>query len=414
VARAAREMAVAFAYGVGRDVDAFLFVFNLVSWPAAVWFSVLTVVLVPLAAGIQHSTPHRLPQFRAELLGFTLIAGGALWLIASVGLPLLLRSGWTGLPADTAALATRLVPVLALLLPLGLAINLLAAWTMAGGRHLNTALEAVPSMVLFVAILTWPGHGLAPLVWGLVAGFVVHALALGTSLARRGELEAPRFEWTSEHWSPFRAGFGLMLGGQALSTVTTIVDQFFAAHIGTGAIATLAYANRIVAVVLGMGATAVARATLPVFSRVQIQQPEHVRRFATRWAALLFVAGLAAVALAWPLAPWAARVVFERGAFTAADTAAVSVVLRYALSQVPFYFAGQVFVALLVSQRRYGAVAAVGCANLVVKMAANAWTTPRLGVGGLALSTSIMFAVSCTLLAVVVRRDALVRKEAWS
>ena len=34
LARAAREMAIAYRYGVGAEVDAYLFVFNLVSWPA--------------------------------------------------------------------------------------------------------------------------------------------------------------------------------------------------------------------------------------------------------------------------------------------------------------------------------------------------------------------------------------------
>ena len=62
-----------------------------------------------------------------------------------------------------------------------------------------------------------------------------------------------------------------MLAGQALISFIGIIDQFFAAPLGTGAIATLSYANRILASMLGLGATAVARATLPVFSQAQAQ-----------------------------------------------------------------------------------------------------------------------------------------------
>jgi len=39
---AAKEMAVAYQYGVSANVDAYLFVFNFISWPVGVWFTVLT------------------------------------------------------------------------------------------------------------------------------------------------------------------------------------------------------------------------------------------------------------------------------------------------------------------------------------------------------------------------------------
>ena len=46
LAGAAKEVAIAWRYGVSEEVDAYLLVLNLVSWPVGVWFSVLTVVLV--------------------------------------------------------------------------------------------------------------------------------------------------------------------------------------------------------------------------------------------------------------------------------------------------------------------------------------------------------------------------------
>src|SRR5512144_766431 len=85
LARAAREMAIAYRYGVGAEVAAYLFVFNLVSWPAGVWFSILTVVLVPLAARVQQGSSVELPLFRGELLGFTVLLGLALTFLGWLG-----------------------------------------------------------------------------------------------------------------------------------------------------------------------------------------------------------------------------------------------------------------------------------------------------------------------------------------
>ncbi len=87
LAGAAKEMAIAYRYGLSREVDAYLFVFNLVSWPIGVWFSILTVVLVPLAARMRQTDPSELPRFRSELLGFVILLGLALAL-----------AGWSGLP----------------------------------------------------------------------------------------------------------------------------------------------------------------------------------------------------------------------------------------------------------------------------------------------------------------------------
>lgn len=402
LARAAREMAIAYRYGVSAEVDAYLFVLNLISWPVGVWFSVLTVVLVPLAARIRHGASAGLPIFRAELLGLALLFGIVLAFLAWVGLPLLLRSPWTGLPSTTVTIATHMVPTLALLAPLGVLISLFSSWMLAAGRHANTLLESVPALVLLMALLLFPGGGVEPLVWSTLAGFAFHLISLAVPLVRRGEIEVPHFTRQSSQWPAFWQGFGIMLIGQILMSFIGIIDQFFAAHLGTGAIATLSYASRILALILGLGATVVSRATLPVFSRVQAQGGGQLHRVAAHWARLLFVFGVVAMVGGWWLAPWGVKLLFERGAFTAWDTKIVKEVFRYGLAQLPFYFAGLVLVSLLVSQRKYYVLSVIGAVNLAVKIAANALIVPYFGIGGLMISTSLMMGVSCLFLSVAV------------
>ena len=291
LAGAAKEMAIAYRYGLSREVDAYLFVFNLVNWPIGVWFSVLTVVLVPLAARMRQAEPSELPRFRSELLGLVIVLGLALALAGWSGLPLLLHSSWAGLPPATAAIASDMAPRLAALAPLGVIIGLFSAWMLAAGRHTNTLLESTPALVILVALFAFPGGGAEPLVWGTLVGFACHLIALAVPLRSHGELEPPRFTRRSPEWTPFWRGFGIMLAGQALMSFTGVMDQFFAAHLGPGAIATLGYSNRILTLILGLGAVAVSRATLPVFSRAQAQGEEQVHRVANHWVKILFVLG---------------------------------------------------------------------------------------------------------------------------
>src|SRR5688572_19793035 len=82
IAGAIKEVAIAARFGTSEVVDAYVLVMSLNAWPLAVWFSVLTVVIVPLAARISSEAPDHLPRFRAETLGLGLLVGLVLTALA--------------------------------------------------------------------------------------------------------------------------------------------------------------------------------------------------------------------------------------------------------------------------------------------------------------------------------------------
>ena len=391
---AAKEMVIAYRYGVSDQVDAYLFINNLISWPVSVWFSILTIVLLPLAARIRQNALAELPHFKAELFAFALVLGCDLALIFWFGLPILLRSSWLGLSTSTVSIANDITPDMVALAPLGILVSLFSAWMMSSGRHANTLLESVPALAILVALLILPSGGVEPLVWGTLAGFICHVASLAVPLAWRGEIEMPRFTSHSPQWTVFWQGFGIMLVGQTLMSFIGIVDQFFAARLDTGAIATLSYANRILALILGLGATAVSRATLPVFSRIKSQEGKQLQRIAMFWVRLMMVLGVVTLIISWWLAPWIVKLLFERGAFTARNTEAVTEVFRYGLVQIPFFFPALALVALLASQGKHSLIAIGGITNLLVKTGANYVLVPIMGINGIILATGIMYMAS--------------------
>jgi peptidoglycan biosynthesis protein MviN/MurJ (putative lipid II flippase) len=394
LAGASKEMAIAYRYGVSEAVDAYLLVFTLITWPVGVWFSVLTVVLVPLAARMRQDKAIDIAKFRAELLAFSLLLGLILALAAGLGLPALLNSSWLGLSNATRTVALNVTPSSLVLAPLGVLISLFSAWLLSAGRHVNTLLESVPALAILIAVLLLPNQGIEALVWGTVAGLFLHLISLAIPLAWRSEIEKPCFTQHSPQWSAFWQGFGIMLAGQILMSFTTLIDQFFAAHLDTGAIATLSYANRILALILGLGATAVSRATLPIFSKIQADDGGKLHKMAMRWAGILFVMGLVAMLMSWWLAPWGVKLLFERGAFTAQNTVAVTEVFRYSLVQLPFYFSGLVLVSLLASRRHHKFIAIGAGINLFVKIGANYLFIPLMGIKGIVTATAIMYMAS--------------------
>jgi peptidoglycan biosynthesis protein MviN/MurJ (putative lipid II flippase) len=404
LAGAAKEMAVAYRYGVSAEVDAYLFVFNFVNWPVGVWFAVLTVVLVPLSARIARDAPGEFPLFRAELFGHALLWGAALAVITGAGLYIMLYSPWSGLSPHTVSIAIGMAPAQALLAPLGILVSLFSAWTLAAGRHANSLLEGVPALVIITALVTLPAGGIEVLVWATVLGFLAHMLALGIPLARRAEIEAPRFTLASPYWRAFWQGFGILLAGQALMTLIGFIDLFFAARLGTGAVSVLGYANRILALLLGLGAMVASRAMLPVFSRAEAQVSAQRWRIVSGWARVLFLAGIAATLIGWQIAPWAVKILFERGAFTAHNSQGVTEVLRYGLTQLPFYFGGLVLVTYASSRRCYKLLFWPGVIGIAAKVGANLVLIPLLGVNGIAAGWACVYGLTALFFWVTLRR----------
>jgi peptidoglycan biosynthesis protein MviN/MurJ (putative lipid II flippase) len=397
LAGAAKEMTIAWRYGISETVDAYALVLNLVSWPVSVWFSVLTVVLVPLVAHIKNDSPSELPRFRGELLGLTLIIGVGLGFAAWFWLPSLLRAEWLRLSEKVVAESLKMSSGLVLLAPMGAVISLFSAWMLACGRHRNTLFEAIPALTILATLLLPPGSLPEPLLWGTVAGFALHMTALAAPLRDRGELQMPSLGFTSPEWQGFWNNVGIMAIGQVLMSFTSIIDQFFAAGLGPGALSTLSYSNRILALILGMGAMAIGRATLPVFSAANAQSGADVSALAIRWAKWMFLIGIGVVSSGVVFAPWVVGLLFERGAFTATDTIQVSIVFQYALIQVPFYAFSLTLMNLLASQKKYNVLLLSGMVGIGAKILATAVLVPVMQVEGLVLSASIVYSTNAML-----------------
>jgi peptidoglycan biosynthesis protein MviN/MurJ (putative lipid II flippase) len=393
---AAKEIAVAWRFGISAEVDAYLFIFNLVNLPISIWLSVLSVVLVPMAARLASQSPADVRRFRAEMLGVTLVAGLLLSVLAWLLLPGLVASSRLGLPAHTAELAAQMVPALAWLIVIGFLAGTYAVWVMSAGRHINTLLEGMPALAILVGVLIT--GGIAPLVWGTLIGMGVQAVILVILSRLPGAMDRPAFSLRSPEWKIFWQGFGLVLLGQVVLSVATLVDQFFAAGQGTGAISSIGYANRILLLLLSVGGIALTRAMLPVFSQAQLE-PGRVRGLALRWSGYMWLLGAVAAGIGWVLAPWGVRLLFERGTFLPSDTEVVAHLLRHGLPQLPFYLMSLVLVSLHSSTGRYGVILASGILGLAVKIIASTFLLSRMGIAGLMLSQTFVYAANAALLA---------------
>lgn len=404
-AGAVKEMAVAYRYGVSDEVDAYQFVMTMAFWLPATLVGVLAVVLIPVLVQLRGRPMRQQVRFVRELDGLTLGCAGVLGLAGWMAWPFVLDTFGAGLSLSVREMSRTLIQTFAPAAALALLAGIAAARLRARERHVNTLLDSVPALTTLACVMAAGANaGVAPLGWGTLLGYALSALCLVWLAARAdGSGGAPLFSVRSPHWPFLMRAFGIMLIGQVAMSFVGPLDQYAAAMLGGNANATLGYAVRLLSLLLGIGAVSVGRAALPVLADVQARgDAVRARAMALKWSAWLLVVGLVVLAAGWLLAPLVVRMLFERGAFNAYDTARVAQVFRWGLLQLPGYFGVLVLVQLLASQNRYGVMAAIAVGNFALKALLNLWLAPRMGAAGIMLATACMYTLSyvCYLVAV--------------
>ena len=393
---AGREIAIAWRYGVSVTVDAYQLAITLVTWLPMMAVSVMTVVLVPrLVAARASSSEQR--QFVDELNGTIIAVGLGLavftWAVAPFG-SRLLGSGSDPLTIElTTAMCRLMSPVACFLLWTGF----LSARLQAQERFAYTVTEAVPALIIAAAVFLPLAVGpRARLGLATTGGYLLQAAILIAMIrkARHG-FGAISLRHRAPQWSSVYRDLLVMLLGQIVVTAVLPIDQAFAARIGTGSVATLGYANRIVLLITSLGGVVFTRAFLPIFSSAIVEgQGKAAARQARQWSILLMIAAAGVFTVSWVVADWAVSIVFQRGAFSPADAARVAHVLRFAMLQVPFLFGGLALVQLIAAKGLYSSLLWIACGGLAIKVGLNLLLVDSLGLGGLMLATAAMYLFS--------------------
>lgn len=398
-----REMAISWKYGASGIVDAYQVAFTLTTWVPMAIGSVLTIVLVPVLVRTLGGDASTRQRFIDEIAGNGLVIAVVLLLLTWIAAPPLAAAMTAPLPEQTQRLAADMVRWMAPASALMVLVALLACRTMARERHANSVLEGLPGLVIAVAVVAWPGAATGTdLLAGLLLGTAIQFVWLAALVARDPDrLGRPRVGLSASPWSVVVQATGVTLVGQVLMTLITPLEQVAAAQLGEGAVATLGYANRILTLIASLGALVISRALLPVLSSIAQADPQRARSVAVKWSSAMLAAGACVVAVGWFLAPPVVALLFERGAFGLTDTLAVADALRWGLMQFPFYFGGIVLVQLLVVLNRYGLIALIGAANLLVKVIAMYLFSKVLGVAGIAAASAPMYLFSFAVMWVI-------------
>lgn len=246
-----------------------------------------------------------------------------------------------------------------------------------------------------------------PAILGATIGFVLGGLAqlllLAFFVRKKGFRLLPAF--SRQDAKQFLVFFVVASIAPAINQINSLVDVRVAAELGTGVVATLQYAMRVYQLPLGVFAVAVATVALPELSRDNTDRVLFVRSLWRLLRLLLFLLLPATLGLL-SLRTGIVSLLFERGAFTAADTLATSTLLAAYTLGLPFYGAFGVLSRAYYAKKSAKLPSLVTIIMVGVNVFLDIWLGLTIGPIGIALATSIAGAVGFALLALSLLRDS--------
>jgi putative peptidoglycan lipid II flippase len=405
---AVRELLVAWYFGLSEPLDAYFISYAVPYFVITLVAGSLPQVFLPAYVRLRNTNTPRAAEELASTVA--LLASGALVVVAlfvALAGPLYLPLVGRGFNPSKLLIAETLLLFLAPTVLTSVLVSLAGAILNAHNRFLAPALSPLLGTAVVIGMLTlFAGSlGIVALALGVLVGTAAELIVLGVLVRRQ---VAPRL--SQPVWSPnvrdLTARFGATLIGAALMAATLLVDQAMSSNLAPGSVAALNYANRLVTVPLGLTAAALGTVALPYFSTLVSQMRwTDVERTARRYLVGAFLVTAPLAALLAVFAPQITDLLLRRGAFTDQDVQAVAPTLAALAAQIPFYTGVILLMRLALALRLNAAIAVISGVNLVLDVVLNAWLSSFMGLAGIALSTSIVYACSFGMLLFVAFRQ---------
>lgn len=404
---AVREVAVARRFGVGPDVDAFVFAFTVASTAASVLGGGIATSVVPAIIAVKKvDGVESARRLAGRVLNLFIPAATALALLLTASAPVLalaFSDDVGGRPV-----ASKLIVLLAAPAILGGALSHYLSALLNANRYFAAAAlspSAIPISMLLLLIASPDLRDVSGLAVAAAAGFVFQLVLLAWISSRRRVL--PVLSWRSRHSGAadvMRQCLPASLASMVLAA-NPVIDMMFAARLGPGSVSVLGYGSRLVAVFLSVLGYAFATTSLPHLSGLAAGRDTAALRTACRrlTTGSLFVTvplTLILVVASEPLV----ELLYRGGAFTQANAKSVSSVQALYALHLPVFIVGIVFIRLINSLKGNRSLTIIAIAAVGTNVVADMVLGSFFGVGGIALSTSVVYVVTSIMAYRIARR----------
>lgn len=189
--------------------------------------------------------------------------------------------------------------------------------------------------------------------------------------------------------------FFFLIGGIFLMSSTGVVDTTMASYLGVGNTALLNYGLRVPQMISSFGALILGTAIFPYFSK-KVNRDELTKKFVKKFFVTNFIFLITSLFFLSFLLFFSleiVQIIFQRGEFSIVDALNVSDIQFYYFLQIPFYILAIIGVRILTVLRKNKYILAMSVVNSILNILFNILFMDKMGVRGIALSTSIVYMI---------------------
>ena len=412
-----RDQVLAFYFGAGDAMDAFRVAFripNLVrdlfaeGAMSAAFVPTFTRELAAEGRDRAWRLTHSVVTALILLTGVFVVVG----IVYAEPLVSLYAAGFAEVPGKlelTVYMARLMMPFLTMVAVAAVFMGMLNALGHFFVPALSPAMFNVATIVIIAGLVPFaPALGVQPIVlvaFATLAGGLGQLLIQWRPLRQEGYGYRPALDLRD----PALGRVLLLMGpgtiGLAATQINIFVNTRFAAEEGTGAIAWLDYAFRVMYLPIGLFGVSIAAASTPAFSRLvatddRVRMRETIASAVGLMLALNIPATLGLMVLAEPIM----ALIYERGEFTPEDTAATARALQFYAVGLVGYSIVRIVSPAFYALRRSRVPVAASIASVVVNVVLAITLVRVMGFAGLALATALAALANAAIQFVLLRQ----------
>ena len=275
---------------------------------------------------------------------------------------------------------------------------------------LSPAMFNVASIVIAVTFIPLaPSLGVQPITIvaiGALAGGVGQLVIQWPPLRREGFRYKPVLDFRDEGLRHVLLLMGPGTIGMAATQINVFVNTVLATGEGTGAVSWLDFAFRLMYLPIGLFGVSIAAAATPAISRMVAEGDlGRIRSTMASGIGLMMLLNIPATLGLMVLARPIVSVIFERGSFTASDTAATAAALQFYAIGLVGYSIVRIVSPTFYALRRSRIPVMVSAGSILINVALNLALVRVLGYRGLALGTSITALLNASVQLWLLRRE---------
>lgn len=396
-----KERFIAQQFGIGDSLDAFYLAYLLPAFAVTVVPASFSTALIPTYLDSKKTDSKNASQIASGILLFSIVFSTLFSLLLVLGSYYLFPKIANGFTSNKIDLAFSLTLIMIPIIVISSCNNIWSAIINANGFFSLVSITPLASSISIIVVLATIGqeYGVYSLALGTLFGCIAESILLVLFMREHDFVILPKWYVNSPEIRKIANQLLPIALGTLILSSTSVIDQSTASMLDPGAISILNYSNKLVGSIISLGSISIASVFLPHFSHMVVANRwEDIKQTLITYSVLILLVTAILIVFLLYFSHTIIVYLFQGGAFTPEDVVSVSMVQSVFIWGIPGSFLGILFVRFISSVNENSVLTISAVISLCLKLVLNYLLVKIMGIKGIALSTVIVFIVSCVYL----------------